>query len=342
MTTATIATRKPTGLPPWPMVLLAGVGKAGKSYLAAHASASDAVGRTWWISLGEDDPDELGALPGADFDIVEHDGTYRSVLRAVDAAVAQPRAEDRPSLIVLDSGSALWDLLCDEAQVIANDRATRKHARGKGPAPVDDVQITMDLWNTAKQRWGHVMDALRSHDGPVVVTARLEQVTIVDAAGQPTKDRTWKVKAEKSLPFDVGAVVELRARGDVWLTGVRSLRFTASPGGHVKAPDFTVPWLWEQMGLLEPGATSPRQHSGTVADAAISQQPGGNPHADLIREVAQLANQLPIGTAGVAADWAQSHGGQDIRHATDVGGLELLRDDLTQLLAATKQKETGS
>jgi hypothetical protein len=29
-----------------------------------------------------------------------------------------------------------------------------------------------------------------------------------------------------------------------------------------------------------------------------------------------------------AADWAESHGGQSIAEATDMGGLELVRDDL--------------
>lgn len=71
----TLTTRKPTGLPSWPILLIAGVPKAGKSYACAAASASPLVGRTLWVPVGEDDPDELGGIPGADFDIVQHDGT---------------------------------------------------------------------------------------------------------------------------------------------------------------------------------------------------------------------------------------------------------------------------
>ena len=78
----TLQTRKPTGIPSWPIVLLTGVEKSGKTYAAAAASASEMVGRTLWLGIGEDDPDEYGAIPGTRFEIVVHDGTYRSILAA--------------------------------------------------------------------------------------------------------------------------------------------------------------------------------------------------------------------------------------------------------------------
>ena len=55
-------TRKPTGKPHWPLVLLSGTEKSGKSYAAAAASASPLIGKTYWISFGEDDPDEYGQI----------------------------------------------------------------------------------------------------------------------------------------------------------------------------------------------------------------------------------------------------------------------------------------
>ena len=78
----TLTVRKPTGLPAWPVLLLAGVEKSGKTYAAAQASASDMIGHTYWIGFGEQDPDEYGQI--GQFDIVEHDGTYRDLLRAID------------------------------------------------------------------------------------------------------------------------------------------------------------------------------------------------------------------------------------------------------------------
>lgn len=255
-----LTTRQPTGKPSWPILLLAGAEKAGKTYSAAEASASELIGRTLWVGVGEDDPDEYGAIPGARFEIVEHDGTYRSILRALTEA-AEEKAGDEPNLIVLDSATRLWDLLCDEQQVVANQRAARKAQQSGRPAPDEDATITMDQWNTAKQRWGHIIDALRNHNGPSIITARLEQVTVLDGSGKPTTQKDWKVKAEKSLPYDVGCIVELPMRGEAYLTGVRSLRFRAEPKERVAYQDFTVEKLWTDLGLAEKDATSPRRHA---------------------------------------------------------------------------------
>ena len=109
-----------------------------KSYSCAVASGSELVGRTLWVGIGEDDPDEYGAIPGADFEIVEHDGTYAGILGAVRAAVAEPPSAGGPTLLVVDSMTRLWNLLGDNAQAIANKRA--KGRRGAG----GDFSISMD------------------------------------------------------------------------------------------------------------------------------------------------------------------------------------------------------
>ena len=55
----TIKTRKPTGKAPWPMLLLAGVQKSGKSYACAAFSASDLIDRTFYIEVGEGSADQV-------------------------------------------------------------------------------------------------------------------------------------------------------------------------------------------------------------------------------------------------------------------------------------------
>jgi len=57
-----------------------------------------------------------------------------------------------------------------------------------------------------------------------------------------------------------------------------------------------------------------------------------NPNADLLAEIAKLADQLPGGRAAIAAEWADTHEGQSLRQATDIGGLELFRDELAARL----------
>lgn len=262
-----LVTRKPTGQPPWPILLIAGVEKSGKSYASAEASASDMIGRTLWIAVGEDEPDELGALPGARFEIVAHNGTYAGIMDALSDAVDALAGEEKPGLIVLDSGTRLWNLLADEAQAVANQRAAKKAAKYNRSAPTEDVAIGMDLWNRAKGRWEAVIDLLREHKGPSIITARLDLVTVVNDKGDPTGERDWKVQAHKSLPWDVGAIVQMPEPGKAVLTGVRSLRVKGATDKHRPFPGFTVEKLWREMGL-DQGA-SERAHAPVDASASV-------------------------------------------------------------------------
>ncbi|MDQ7877330.1 hypothetical protein Q9R08_05000 [Microbacterium sp. QXD-8] len=257
----TLQTRKPTGLPSWPIMLLAGREKAGKSWAAVAASASPLIGRTLYIGIGEDDPDEYALIPGADFEIVEHDGTYPGILRAVRDAVAEPSG-DLPTLIIVDSGTRLWNLIGDNMQAIANRRANgKKTASG-------DYTISTDLWNVAANQWQDVMDALREHHGPTIITARLDPVTVMEN-GQPTKAKEWKVQAHKSLVFDATAIVEMRERGQFLITGVKSARVQLDkPKAY---PDFTVDNLWDRLGLTE--GTAVRTHA-TVRRDTSGAEPG--------------------------------------------------------------------
>lgn len=68
--------------------------------------------------------------------------------------------------------------------------------------------------------------------------------------------------------------------------------------------------------------------------------PPANPNTDLINEIYTLAAQLgPDGPKAVLKDWAEGHDNQHIKDATDVGGLELIRDDLAERVQSAA-KET--
>jgi hypothetical protein len=250
-----IRTRKPTGKPPWPILLLAGREKAGKTWAALTASTSPLVGRTLYIGIGEDDPDEYALIPGAEFEIVLHDGTFGGILDAVRAAVAEPAGE-KPTLIVVDSMTRLWNLIGDNMQAIANARAKgRKNANG-------DYTISADLWNVAAAQWQDVMNALRAHQGPVIVTARLDSVSVMEN-GAPTAQKEWKVQAHKSLVFDASAIVEMRERGQFLITGIRSVRVPLDAPKDF--PEFTVDRLWGDLGLAS--GTGERTHATVHADS---------------------------------------------------------------------------
>ena len=214
----TIQTRKPTGLAPWPMLLLAGVEKSGKSYACAAFSASDLIDRTFYIEVGEGSADQYGALPGARYEIVLHDGSWKGILAACEAAVAEP-TNGKPHAIVLDSASELWALLSDEQQAIASKRGKET--------------ITMDQWAAAKKRWRKVIDTLRASKGPVILTARLDLVTVMDKAGKPTTEKQWKARAEKDLPYEVDGVIELKEPRRPVVAGIRTVAFPVPTGGIV-------------------------------------------------------------------------------------------------------------
>lgn len=283
----TLATRKPTGMPSWPILLLAGREGAGKSWAAITASASPLVGRTLYIGIGEDDPDEYSLIPGAEFEIVVHDGTYPGILQAVKDAVAEPQG-DKPTLLIVDSATRLWNLLGDNAQHIANRRA-----KGRRNATTGDYTISPDLWNAAAAQWQDVMDALRAHQGPVIITARLDSVTVMED-GQPTKERDWKVQAHKSLVFDASAVIEMRERGQYRITKVKSARVQLpEPKPY---PDFTVDHLWGRLGLSE--GTSERVHATVRSDRDA---PDPNPPKPTQKERVAKAAAAIQGAGSLAA-----------------------------------------
>lgn len=256
-----LQTRKPTGLPSWPLVLLGGREKAGKTWAAIEASSSPMVGRTLYIGVGEDDPDEYSAIPGADFEIVLHDGTYAGIRGAVEDAVAEPPTDGRPTLIVFDSSTRAWNLIVDNAQAVAN-----RKAKGKQDPLTGDYSITPDLWNAAAAQWAGIITPLLRHQGPVVVTARIDNVMVM-RNGQPTQEKEWKIQTHKSLPFDASAVIEMHERGHFLLTGVKSARI-ALPQPRLM-PDFTLPRFWDLLGLKD--GVGVRAHSEIVGDSGLEE-----------------------------------------------------------------------
>ncbi|MFF4902288.1 hypothetical protein [Streptomyces sp. NPDC001068] len=265
--------RKPTCLPNPPFILLCGPEKCGKSYEAAVGSRSDLIGMTYWLEIGgsEGTADYYGKIPGARYEIVEHDGTYQDILDAVRWIVAQPRVDGKPNMIVVDNGSNLWEMLGDEQALYARRRAVRKAQENKrrGPSLDDPVVIDADLWNRAKDRWGEFLWLLRRHSGPVVMIARQEIVTAFEN-DKPTRNTTRKIKAEKNLPAAVDAIVELHGLGDAYLTGVRTLHWEMKPGETERYRDFSIDSLLRRMGFHEAAAT--RQVTETRPDAYLDEQ----------------------------------------------------------------------
>lgn len=255
----TLVTRRPTGKVPYPLLLIAGVEKTGKSYGASLFSASDLIDRTFYFELGEGAADQYGELPGVRYEIVQHDGSYDNLGEMIWAATQQPRPNGKPHAIVIDSITELWDMLQEEQQLKANQRRDAKASGQKKDGPAEEAQITFDLWNIAKKRWRRIIDMLRVYDGPVILLARLEQVTVM-VNGKPTAEKEWKVRAEKNLPFECDGIVKLYAPQVAKLSGLRSTRVQVPPGSELPLPGFTIDGLLRQMGLDGTAAQAPRTY----------------------------------------------------------------------------------
>lgn len=305
----TLTRRKPSGKPGWPIILLAGCEKAGKSWTAAAATGNEMFGTSLWIEIGECTADEYGAVPGARFEILGHDGSYAEILAQIRAAVAEPLIDGKPNLLVVDSMTELWDLLSDEQQAMAN-RRRGKNANG-------EATITMDQWNAAKKRWGAVLEELRKFPGPVVLTARLEQVAVVGANGQPTGASTWKIRAEKNLGYQVQVIMQAREPRQWVLTGISNAYLSMPEQGYLPWPGYTIADQLPKMGLNAldevPASTYVAPDSSAIVAEADRAQEAETARRMLRKTLDQVKADPSEAVAKFKADY-----GEDLRTTLNV------------------------
>ena len=219
-------TRTATGTPPDPLVLVAGRPKTGKSYALAAAAADPRVARVTVVEVGLDDGALDGYLDvaGDKLQIVAHDNTAQDVVAAIQQAAAQPPTGDGYNILAIDSATVLWALLSREAQ---------RGGRDIGPGG----------WAMLNSSWDDILTVLRTHAGPVILTARADDAGLDDLG---------RVRVQKDLAFDVDVVVQAAAHRDFTLVGARSLAL-ASLKERVPLPlgDLDIPSL---LDLLSGGA----------------------------------------------------------------------------------------
>jgi hypothetical protein len=257
-----LQTRVPTGLVPWPLILIEGSEKAGKSWACAELSASEKVGQTYWIDLGEGGADEYGSIPGARYLVVEHDGTFGQVLASVEAIKADAQraadAGEPPVVLVIDSMTAEWDLLKGIADAKARQRLAKK---GRQVAADQEPQISMDLWNEANSRHRKLMTALMTFPGIVAVTARGKEVAALDTNGRPIEgSKEYKVEGQKNLAFDATVWIRVSRDHPPMVVGARSVHAGIRPGVDrpKPAPGLTLEKVVFDILRCNPAETQPR------------------------------------------------------------------------------------
>lgn len=301
-------TRKPTGIVPYPVVLLEGEEKAGKSYAAALLSSSEKVGQTYWIDLGEGAADEYGAIDGARYLVVEHDGTFNAILAAVEEIRAEAKraadAGEPPVVLVVDSMTAEWDLLKDWAGARAKGSKSNQAKLAKDPNA--EVSVPMNLWNDATSRHRRLMTMLLTFPGIVVLIARGKEVATLDANGRPVEgSKEYKVEGHKNLAFDCSAWVRLSRDHAPQVIGLRSVHAGMRPGVDKPkpAPQFTLEWLVFDVLKCNP------------AKAHVRDMPTDE-LAKAQALVWDLAKALKWDGKALASDYAKHHDGAVIGEAT--------------------------
>jgi hypothetical protein len=261
----TIRTRPPTGVPPWPLVLIEGPEKSGKSYAAAEFTASENVGQCYWIDLGEGAADEYAAIPGANYLVVDHDGTWPDIMLQVREVAAEAEQSEKPVVLVIDSMTAEWDMLKDWASKRAREsKFAQKQLRED---PNAEIKPSMNLWNDAGDRHRDLMRTLMTFNGICVVTARGKEVAALDQDGRPIpKAKDYRVEGHKTLPYDATVWVRLSREEAPTIVGCRSVHAGVRPGVDkpLRYADFSLEKLiFTDLGLKSAQA---RQVTELVSD----------------------------------------------------------------------------
>lgn len=302
----TLRTRKPTGAVPWPCVLVEGQEKSGKSWAIAELSASKKVGQTYWLDLAEGAADEYGAVPGANYEIVDHDGTWSDIVEQVDdiRALAQETLDKRQKPVVLgvDSMTLEWEMLSRYAE----DRARGSRAGRKilEQDPKAEVPISTTHWNAATARHRQLMAKLLTFPGIVVLTARGKEVAEMGKDGNPIPNRkTYRVEGQKGLGFDVTAWVRMYRDQHPELIGARSVHAGLVPGKDSARtlPGFTLEKLIFDLLRCDPTKAhvrDARQLDGRTGDERLD---------DAKAKVWEIAQELGMDATGLKADYAEHH-----------------------------------
>lgn len=244
----TLKTRQPTGAVPWPLTLVEGGEKSGRTWACALLTKSPKVGRCLWIDFGEGRADEYGAIPGVKYEVVIHDGTwasfYGSVVDASEAAAKAQANGEPPVVLIIDNMTAVWDLLCEIARARAStSRSNRAKLRDD---PHAEITVTSNYWNDVHEMHKQLMAVLKRFEGIVLMVANGKPVTVFKD-GQPVEGKKeHKVDADRALAGAASCWVRLSRDAPPTIVGCVSVHYGIRPGidAPKRLPD---DWSFERL-----------------------------------------------------------------------------------------------
>jgi len=247
------------------------------TWACAAFTASEKVGRCFWIDLGEGAADEYGAIPGADYEVVEHDGSFAALYQNVKEihriAGLELGARRKPVVLVIDTMTSEWDLLKDWAADRA--KSTKANRKRLDADPNAELVITGNLWNDANARHRKLMNLLKTFPGIALMTAHGKQVAVIGPDGQPVEGKkTHKVEAQKSLGADASCWLRLFREAPGIIVGGRSVHLQFRPGDEPKplAADWTLEGVIFDVLRCDPAKAHVRDLVQPKADTVTPEQ----------------------------------------------------------------------
>lgn len=244
---AELKTRRPETTMQWPRVLLSGEPGTGAEWLAAGLTGHPGLAASFWVEIGDDSNADLYAqADGADFEVLDHNGTWLDMYEQLDAAWEMVRDAGLPVALIVTSMSGVRSMLNDAASAKGRRRTAAVLAsRGLDPAAAfsseAEVGVGPDIRTLMTTRHQQLIAKIRTWPGPVVMTAREIR----------TPDGQWLLKASDQLGFDVTAWVRLTRDDEpeiVVLDTAQYHRMTRSQREKLR-PHFTLARLiWEWSG----------------------------------------------------------------------------------------------
>jgi len=356
-----LRTRRPTGVPSWPLILLAGEAKTGKTFTACEFTGDERVGRSFMLDLGEGSADEYGAVPGADFEIIDHDGTWIDIVDQVeqvrDLARAELIAGRNPVCLIADSMTAEWAML--SAWTDARARRSKNNRALLRADPDAEIDISSNYWNDANSRHNRLMNIFKTFPGIVIMTALETEKTQFGPNGRPVENapKVARPDGQKRLTADASVWLRLSHDHGPTIVGMRSLRHNIRPGVDTPEawPDFTIGRLvFDYMGL-GPGAAQVRNTPVLNADqvapgeevdppAAPSRpQPGGKQQSPRPMTATERAGMEKWVRFALASDTVELAAERDTEHIQKHRGrehdvLDLLDEDVRERLGITPDR----
>lgn len=274
---------KPTCRVPWPTALIEGGEKAGKSTEAAKFTGCGRFSRSFWLELGTEGTAEwYGLVPGAAYEVLEHDGkltSFKQRLAQVHAYAEWTIANGQaPICLVVDTIGALWNQIQAWVDWKARQLPSVKDKLEKNPNA--DVAVPINIRNQGKALWDEILMAIHRIPGVKILLSRGREVTRFEN-GQPTKDKSWSIVGHSELRFEMDLHARLQRGAHVELCGVRhpvngiKEDEDGTQAEKVRRKDFSLEWLIFERYGLDPANAAVR-HLDDVNDPAAVEQAAAN------------------------------------------------------------------